>query len=174
VKGRLRTTRLDLSVFTLDDADALHAVFADPRTHTIGSGAFTDIAQTQRWIANRIAVFETAGLAWYAVRVSGDEEIIGNCGMLVGRRTIEDPEIGYEITERARRNGYAIEAAHAVVNECAASGLNRIWAAVRPSNLPSLRIVEALGFTPAETEADEKGQLLHFSKTLNGESRSRE
>jgi RimJ/RimL family protein N-acetyltransferase len=116
-----------------------------------------------------LAFFETAELAWYAVRVSGSEAIIGNCGMLVGRRTIEDPEIGYEITERSRRNGYAMEAAHAVVNECAASGLNRIWATIRPSNLPSLRIVEAVGFTPAETEDDEKGRLLHFSKTLNRE-----
>jgi [ribosomal protein S5]-alanine N-acetyltransferase len=147
VKSRLRTKRLDLSVFTLDDAEALHAIFADPRTHTIGSGPFSDLAQTQRWIANRIALFETAELAWYAVRVSGGEEIIGNCGMLVGRRTIEDPEIGYEITASARRNGYAMEAAQAVVNECAASGLNRIWATIRPSNLPSLRIVQALGFT---------------------------
>lgn len=150
----------------MDDVDPLHSLFSDPRTHTIGSGAFTDRQQTVRWIENRVIAFEQFGLAWYAVRVAGGETIIGNCGMLVGRKTTDEPEIGYEIAAAERGRGFASEAARAVVDECKAVGIGRIWATVRPTNSPSLRIVESLGFLRAFSEEDGKGSLLHLSRVL--------
>jgi RimJ/RimL family protein N-acetyltransferase len=166
MKSSLRTPRLDLRVFTMDDVDPLHSLFSDPHTHSIGSGAFTDRQQTVRWIENRVTAFQQFGLAWYAVRVTGSETIIGNCGMLVGRKTSDEPEIGYEIAATERGRGFASEAARAVLEECKAARIDRVWATVRPTNSPSLRIVESLGFSRAFSEVDEKGPLLHLSKVL--------
>jgi RimJ/RimL family protein N-acetyltransferase len=166
MKASLATPRLDLRVFTLDDVEPLHALFSDPQTHTIGTGAFTDPAQTVGWIENRIRAFDRFGLAWYAVRPSGSESIIGNCGMLVGRKTSDEPEIGYEIAAARRGQGYATEAAKVVVAECTVTGIGKIWATVRPTNRPSLRMMESLGFSQAFTDVDEKGPLLHFSQVL--------
>lgn len=162
----LRTPRLDLRIFTMDDIDSLHSLFSDPRTHTIGSGPFTDRNQTVSWIKNRQAAFEQFGLAWYAVRVRGRESIIGNCGMLVGRKTWDEPEIGYEIAAAERQQGYAFEAARAVTNQCQDAGIGKVWATVRPSNLASLRILDSLGFCRAFSAVDEKGPLLHLAKNL--------
>jgi len=167
VKDRLTTARLDLRVFVPDDDQALHALFSDPKTHTIGSGPITDLTQTQTWIANRDAAFQRFGLAWYAVRLQGSESLIGNCGMLRGRKTSEQPEIGYEIAASQRGHGYATEAATAVVAECTREGLRTIWATVRPNNVPSIRIVESLDFILAFSDVDDKGPLLHYSKSLN-------
>jgi len=123
-------------------------------------------ARLAQWIENRVTAFEQLGLAWYAVRLTGSEAIIGNCGMLVGRRTSDEPEIGYEIAHTEREQGYASEAARAVVDECTVAGINRVWATVRPSNSTSLRILESLGFSRAFSEVDERGTLLHLAKEL--------
>lgn len=166
MKPQLKTARLDLQVFTLTDAASLHRLFSDPLTHTIGAGAFTKMDQTTAWIQKRLDTYRTLGLAWYAVRIRGDDRIVGNCGLLLGRKSQEEPEIGYEIAATERGHGYASEAAAAVVAEGRSAGLARLWATVRPANTPSLRIVDRLGFLPVYVEDDERGPLVHLSKDL--------
>jgi len=57
-------------------------------------------------------------------------------------------EIGWGLIEAARRQGYAREAAEAVVQWLSTRAeVERVTAAVAPSNLPSIRIAEALGMT---------------------------
>lgn len=80
----LTTTRLHLHPFTFADAEELHALFSDPETNTIGSGPFTSLPQTHRWIQNRITAQNDHGLCWYALRAIDTDELIGNCGMLRG------------------------------------------------------------------------------------------
>ena len=94
----LSTSRLDLRLFSPADADELHVIFADPETNTVGSGPFTALSQTQSWIDNRQAAFRDHGLVWYALRLCESGELIGNCGMLRGRSTCVEPELGYMIS----------------------------------------------------------------------------
>ena len=43
----LRTARLDLRPFTLDDVDAMHRIYSDPQVmRHVGDGPVTDVAQT--------------------------------------------------------------------------------------------------------------------------------
>src|SRR4051812_4707382 len=88
----LRTPRLRLDAFTADDAADLHELFADPQTHSIGTGPFTALAQTQQWIVNRQAAQRDHGLCWYALRCADTGLLIGNCGMLRGRTSFAEPE----------------------------------------------------------------------------------
>ncbi len=158
----LRTTRLKLDAFTADDAVELHALFADPDTHTIGSGPFTAFEQTERWIANRVTAQHDHGLCWYALRCLETGLMIGNCGMLTGRTGFEEPEIGYMIHAPHRDRGYATEAAAAVLQQCQAAGLRRVWASIRPHNIASRHIVTRLGMRLGRTDNDERGELLFY------------
>ncbi|GGN84206.1 N-acetyltransferase [Actinoplanes lobatus] len=163
----LRTERLRLDAFTADDAVELHALFADPDTHTIGSGPFTAFEQTERWIDNRIAAQRDHGLCWYAVRCFETGLLIGNCGMLKGRTGCEEPELGYMIQASYRGRGYATEAAAAVLQQCHAVGVRRVWASIRPHNLASRHIVTRLGMHLDRTDNDDQGELLFYAIDLH-------
>ncbi|MCO8276615.1 GNAT family N-acetyltransferase [Actinoplanes sp. TRM 88003] len=155
MRNELTTPRLSLRPFTLDDVDDLHALLADPLTHTIGAGPFTTVAQTEQWIRNRITAQRDHGLIWYAVHDKGT--LIGNCGLFRGRAGIE---IGYLIHHSRRGLGYASEAAAAVLEECRAAGIGPVWATIRPGNAPSIRIAERVGLRLARTE---KGLLVYVA-----------
>jgi hypothetical protein len=57
-------------------------------------------------------------------RAEGDQ--IGYCGLLTGRCSFDEPEIGYELLRRAHGHGYATEAARAVMNAAFATGRQRL------------------------------------------------
>lgn len=160
----LTTARLDLTAFQPEDAEELHDIFSDPHTHTIGSGPFRDIRETEAWIARRHACQHELGLCWYALRERPTGRLIGNCGIFVGRTGTTEPEIGYEIRKSSQRRDYAIEAAAAVIAECARVGLPRIWATVRPANTASLRVLSRIGMSLDRTVTDEKGILHYLSR----------
>jgi RimJ/RimL family protein N-acetyltransferase len=87
------------------------------------------------------------GLSLLAIerRVEGD--FIGYCGLNVGEGTVVEPEIAFELCRAAHGNGYATEAAQAVLDAGRATGRTRFWATVRSWNTASFRVLEKVGFT---------------------------
>jgi RimJ/RimL family protein N-acetyltransferase len=151
-----------LTAFTAADARELHELFTDPLTHTIGSGPFHALEQTTEWIFNRVVAQREHGLCWYALRDRASGLLIGNCGMLKGRSSYAEPEIGYMVRASHQGQGYATEAATAVIQECRIAGLTRIWATIRPANSSSRRIAERLGMRVDRTDTDHRGNLLYY------------
>jgi len=162
MRSALTTPRLQLKAFTPADAPELHELFADPQTHTVGSGPFTSLTETEQWIDNRLAAQRDHGLCWYGLRDPDSGLLLGNCGMLKGRTGYEQPEVGYEVRASRRRQGYATEAAAAVIQECRTAGLARVWASIRPHNITSCRIAVRLGMHIDRTETDNRGDLLFY------------
>jgi ribosomal-protein-alanine N-acetyltransferase len=158
----LISSRLRLTAFTPPDAVELHELLADPHTYTIGSGPFHAVEQTENWIANRVLAQRDHGLCWYALRDQTRGLLIGTCGMLKGRTSYAEPEIGYLIRASHRGQGYATEAASAVVQECRIAGLTRVWATIRPANTSSRRIAERLGMRVDHIDTDQRGDLLYY------------
>lgn len=158
----LLTPRLRLSTFTMADVDALHAIFSDPATHTIGDGAVRSVDETRAWVERRAQRYADHGVAWYAVRGHEDDRLIGNAGLFFGR-TGEEPEIGYEIAVGLRGRGYATEAAGAVVTAAGEAGWSRLWATVRPRNAASLAVLSRLHFQQQDIRHDQKGALVFLS-----------
>jgi len=91
-------------------------------------------------------------------RAQGD--VIGYCGLIVGRATLEEPEIAYELFWRTHGRGYATEAAHAVLAAAIATGRRRLWSTVRMWNHPSFRVLEKLGFRRDHSTFDERGEVV--------------
>ncbi|MQA81929.1 MAG: GNAT family N-acetyltransferase [Streptosporangiales bacterium] len=56
------------------------------------------------------------------------------------------PEIGYGIAFSRRGHGFASEAARLVTLACHAAGHAQIWATRRPTNIASVRTVQANGY----------------------------
>lgn len=158
----LTTERLTLGVFRLEDTPELHEIFSDPETYTIGRGPFGHIDETRAWIERRIATYRDLGYSWYGVRLTSTGRLLGNCGLFVGRTGVAEPEIGYMIRRDSQGQGFASEAAAAVMSECARILLARVWATVRPSNAASMRVLSRIGMRLSHTGHDDKGRLHYF------------
>lgn len=150
----LWTKRLSLRLLDPDDLDVVHSLFSSPG-HTIGDGPVGDRAETLGWLERRRRLHRENGLAWYGLR-DREKFFVGSCGVFLGDRCGDEPEIGYEIDLPQRRRGYAREAAGVVTQAAHAAGHVHVWATIRPANLASVRIARAIGYHLFKNESDSK------------------
>ena len=119
-------------------------------------------------IANQLAKTAQTGIALLPIerRVEGD--FIGYCGLIVGRASLDEPELVYELLRRAHGHGYATEAARAVLDAAAATGRQRLWSTVGAWNAASLRVLDKLGFEHSHVTHHEhgKGTVIWLTRTL--------
>lgn len=106
------------------------------------------------------------GIGFLTVRRHSDGVPLGYCGLLIGRATLGEPEIAYELLRRYHGQGYATEAARAVLAAAAATGRRRLWSTVRTWNAPSFRVLEKLGFRRDHSETDGRGKLVYLVRDL--------
>jgi len=157
---RLDTSRLTMRPWTLDDAESVQALHAERGD---GTPAIEDVRQL---IADALTATERTGIALLPIRRRGKDDVIGYCGLIVGRSTVDEPEIAYELRQHAHGCGYATEAASAVIEAAAATGRTRLWSTVRTWNTPSLRVLEKLGFERDRVTADDRGELVWLTRVL--------
>jgi RimJ/RimL family protein N-acetyltransferase len=101
-------------------------------------------------------------LARLMLKKSG--EIVGHCGFHGPPDVIGRAEIGYTVFTPFRGQGFAKEAANALVQWAFAQGEHEVFASVSPHNAPFLAVVRSLGFTQVGTQEDEvDGLELVFS-----------
>jgi RimJ/RimL family protein N-acetyltransferase len=97
-------------------------------------------------------------------RTEGD--VIGYCALIVGRASLDEPEIAYELLQRFHGHGYATEAVRALVTAAAATGRRRLWSTVADWNTPSLRVLEKAGFRRDHSVTDERGVVVYLVRDL--------
>jgi RimJ/RimL family protein N-acetyltransferase len=100
----------------------------------------------------------SSGIGLFTIRRRADDEPLGYCGLIVGRCSLDEPEIAYELLKRFHGHGYATEAAHAVMDSAFTTGRNRIWSTVGAWNEPSLRVLDKLGFRRDHETIDDHGR----------------
>jgi RimJ/RimL family protein N-acetyltransferase len=110
-----------------------------------GVDTFT-VADARKRIAVMENTIETTGIGVLVLRRRTDDEALGYTGLVVGRGSLEEPELAYELLPWARGHGYATEAARAVLEAAFDTGRHRIWATIDSENASSLRVAEKLGF----------------------------
>ncbi|MUL49798.1 GNAT family N-acetyltransferase [Mycobacterium sp. CBMA293] len=114
-----------------------------------------------RMITQRILA-EQNGFGLLTIRRRVDDEPLGYCGLIVGRCTLDEPEIACELFKRFHCQGYGTEAAHAVMDAAFATGRSRIWSTVGGWNMPSLRVLEKIGFERHHETIDDRGRPLIY------------
>jgi RimJ/RimL family protein N-acetyltransferase len=147
----LETARLRLRTATLDDTAFYHALVNDPGfiEHIGDRGIRTLDDARQALLAGPIAMQEERGHSLYVVELKGsglpDGHVpIGMCG-LIKRDTLDEVDVGYAYLPAWRRQGYAFEAAQAVLAYAPALGLERVVAITSPGNAASNGLLRKLG-----------------------------
>ncbi|MEU1174655.1 GNAT family N-acetyltransferase [Streptomyces microflavus] len=136
----LETERLILRPWAESDAAEFSALLSErgDETYTVERG--------RKGIVELLTATESTGIALLPVQRREEGDFIGYCGLIIGRSTLEEPEIAYELFRHAHGRGYATEAARAVLGAATATGRKRLWSTVASWNTPSLRVLEKLGF----------------------------
>jgi RimJ/RimL family protein N-acetyltransferase len=137
---RIETERLVLTPEEPSDAEWFAELLNARR-----AGRFT-VADALERIAVMAETVETLGIGVLVLRNRSDFAALGYAGLVVGRSSLEEPELAYELLPQAHGHGYATEAARAVLDAGFDTGRRRIWATIGSWNAPSLRVAEKLGF----------------------------
>jgi RimJ/RimL family protein N-acetyltransferase len=155
----LMTPRLALRPWSMDDADAFHAIWGDPEVIWWGAAATFEESRAglERVLAREAAWPE--GVRWFAVMPRDGGEILGDV-LLQPAKFADGIEIGWHFRRDAWGHGFATEAARRVLRYGFDDvGLERILAIVATTNARSLRVVDKLGL--AFVEALEYAGLPH-------------
>ncbi len=158
--SHLETKRLTLRTWTDSDVDDYHALVSER-----GDGIST-IHNVREHIATQVAAIAQTGIALLAIHRRVEGEFLGYCGLIVGRASLDEPEIAYELLKRSHGRGYATEAARAVLGAATVTGRSRLWATVRTWNAPSFRVLEKLEFQRDHVSEDERGELVWLTRAL--------
>lgn len=140
------TARLRLRHLAETDAAFMLALLNEPAFHEhIGDRGVRTPEQARDYLRDApIASYARHGYGLYAVERQ-DGELIGICG-LVKRDALPEPDIGFAFLAAHEGQGYAREAAQAVLDHArGVLGLANVLAIVTPANARSIRLLEKLG-----------------------------
>ena len=166
----LETERLLLRRVTLDDAGLMLAIWNDPAfvRHVGDRGVRTIEAAEKALQEGAFRLYAQYGYGPYCVTRKSDGTQIGICG-LFRRDILDDPDIGFGLLPDYCGNGYACEAATAVVSHARDDlGIRRLTAIVSPGNLASIGLIEKLGlaFDRGLTMPGEEDEVNLYSMKL--------
>ena len=141
----LETERLSLRRFTVDDAGFILTLLNEPAfLRYIGDKKVRNLDDARQYILNGpVASYERHGFGLNCVELRDSHTPIGMCGLLK-REELPDPDIGFALLPDYRNQGFAFEAAEAVLKD--ASNVPRILAITSLDNEASINLLQRLGF----------------------------
>jgi len=144
----LETDRLILRRVSTEDAGFILELVNEPSwVRFIGDRGIRTLDGARDYISKMIvASYERFGFGLYLTELKESGTPIGLCG-LIKRDALEDVDVGFAFFPRFWGNGYAHEAAAAVLAlGKSAFGLDRIVAVTTIDNHSSIKALEKLGF----------------------------
>ena len=168
----IETERLLLRYLQDDEGDgaAMLELLNEPGfQRNIGDRGIRSIEQARQCVREGPMVsYARHGYGMYAVQRRSDGQWLGNAG-LVHRAALPHPDLGYAFLQRHTGQGYALEAARAVlVHARDTLGLRELCAIVTPGNTRSTALLHKLGFHGHGSVRlpDKPETLLLFRKKL--------
>ncbi len=153
----LETERLRLRPFTLDDEAAVFALVSDPEVaRFVRFEAHRTPAETRAFL-ELVQQYYRRGepFAWAILRRE-DDRLIGSCGFVSQAGERRSAEIGYWLGQPFWGQGYAVEAARALVRfGFEQMGLERVEAKCFVENSAGQRVIEKLGMKFEGTDRSE-------------------
>jgi RimJ/RimL family protein N-acetyltransferase len=143
----LETARLALYRLSVDDAPFILELLNDPGfVRFIGDRGVRTLEDARQYVlTGPVASYQQHGFGLWRVDRQSDRKPIGMCGLLK-RDTLSYVDIGFAYLPAYRGQGYAYEAADAVMHYASrALGLRRVAGVARPDNAASIALLEKLG-----------------------------
>lgn len=161
----IHSTRLVLRAFSGDDAAFILDLMNEPAfLRYIGDRGLRSLDDARRYLRQGpIASYAEHGHGLLHISLRDDGTPIGMCG-LVRREGLPGPDIGFAITQSFAGQGYATEAARAVIEHGRRHlQLTDIYGITQPDNQKSIRTLQKLGLRWLETRPLlTEGPLLHI------------
>lgn len=144
---RLETERLIIRTFDARDQDAWLAMVNAPGFDRFLPPSPPATPETfQNSLGARHAMERERGHAMWAIDSKASGAFLGQCGLYLAERKGPEIEIAYHFMETSWNQGYATEAARAVLGYgLGPLALDSIIALVMPANVASCRVVEKVG-----------------------------
>lgn len=168
----LTTERLELWQPTIADEPEMFAIISNPATHR-----FLGPMSTR---ADHFIRFQRGAGSWFLhgygsfmVRLKGDPQVIGNCGVFHSWRGLGDdfddkPEAGWILAADQVGKGIAAESMSAALAWFDREhGPREVVCMIEPENAPSVVLARKLGFTPTRQASMPDGaevQLFNRSR----------
>jgi RimJ/RimL family protein N-acetyltransferase len=160
---RIQTDRLILREHTLQDFDALYAMWSEPAVyrHIIGRPSTREEAWAR--LLRYSGHWRLLGYGYWVLEERATGNYIGDMGFADYHRDIDPPlngrpELGWALTTSVHRKGYATEALQAITawGDAHFAG-KETCAMIAPENIASMRLAEKIGFVK-KMEANYKGE----------------
>ena len=141
----LITARLSFCEIKCTDAKFIREILNQPGyLPHIGDREVRTIEQAEETITEKFA-YSSEGFGFYLMQRRDDDEVVGFAG-IVDRDFLDTPDIGYALLQRHEGNGYATEAASAILDHARTSmQLKRVGAIISTGNDRSISVVERIG-----------------------------
>ena len=142
------TARLRVRHFTLGDAPFILRLLNEPTfiQNIVDKGIRTLEGAQEYLRTGPIASYERNGFGLNCVELRDSLAPIGMCG-LIKRDSLEDPDLGYALLPEYCSQGYAFEAASAVMATAGGEfGMRRVVAVTSADNDRSIRLLARIGF----------------------------
>ena len=141
----IRTARLVMRRFNMDDTPAMHCIMTDPVAMRFWSTLpHESLKQTETWVRSEVE----------APPGESDDFVVTLDGRLIGKLgSWRLPEVGFLLDPACWGRGYATEAMTAFIDHRRTLGSTELTADVDPENRPSLRLLIRCGFKETHREA---------------------
>lgn len=159
----LESPRLRLRPYRADDAEAMFALYSDPRVMRYWSfPAWTELSQARAYLDRALAGMASGEIFPWAIAERESDHLIGALTLFSLHVEQLRAEVGYSLSPDHQGRGLAAEALRLGL-ACAIDdlGLVRVEADIDPRNDPSARLLEGLGF--------QREGLLRKRWRVNGE-----
>jgi RimJ/RimL family protein N-acetyltransferase len=144
----LETARLLIRPILPEDNGPVYRYRSDAATNQFQSWVPASIADVDTFIAKNPVQFNQVG-TWYQVVLveKPNGEVIGDIGIHFKAPENQQCELGCTLAKAYQGKGFATEALVAVIDHLFENlHKHRIVTSIDPSNIPSLQLVERLGF----------------------------
>ena len=161
IQTDFQTPRLTLAALTLDHAVFIQQLLNSPGwLQFIGDRNVRTEAEAYAYI-NKIN--ENPSITYWTVSLPGEPAPIGVIS-LIQRDYLEFPDIGFAFLPEFNGQGYAFEAASAVLDHLRTeSNYPQLYAAALPGNTSSIKLLIKLGFHFERSENFEHQEKLLYS-----------
>jgi RimJ/RimL family protein N-acetyltransferase len=154
-----------LREFTLDDAPFILELLNSPGwLANIGDRNVKDLLAAESYIKNRyLPLYDGSGVGAYVIELQETKRIVGTCG-LYKRPDLKFPDIGFALLPGNEKQGYAFEAASALMNFASERlGFECFYGITIAENIASIRLLKKLGLEQIDVirlEGDHEDLLL--------------
>ena len=153
----ISTERLDLVPLRVEDAETMAAVLADQRLHEFIGGAPETSAGLRERYAKLVAGSPDPGVLWlnWIVRRRSDAQPMGTMQATLTMRNGESTAVvAWVIGMDWQKQGFASEAARALVDWLRERGVDNVVAHIHPDHQASAVVAMRAGLRPTDEQAD--------------------